>query len=435
MVKAPSSHGLDRKYKSWRKGKSQHSKRRGSLKQQLRGLERSLKRAKDDSHRQGLEEKIKLLKAEIAGKQEVEKERQNAKQSHGTRFLERQKLVRMERNTRNNPNLSKQQKEKELLKIALDQVYVAHYPMELKYFPLFRQGVRRVDPAKVLGQRASTRRRILAENFAKGKQPSGGVKSWISEDQYKRVALISEREGEWSKEREREIFGEESAKAGKTEEDTADDRFAAPSQHEALLAAAEQAEVELDKQDDTREEKEIEDKLATSSDDAQSSSDESLDEADPLKPNKKRKRTEKEIPLDKKAVMKSRRAVGKDDASSASGSSSDDDSSTSSSSSSSDDDSSSDSSGSDGDEESRAVQPEALLEKTNDPVEVMMEDDDFLVPAVESSDNVNVFAKPKERISAVEKFTGDKSKGWATQRQRPGQFKKQNSGGRERRRW
>lgn len=421
MVKAPSSHGLDRKFKPWRKGKSQNSKRRSSLKQQLRGLERLLNRATDKAHRESIDEKIRVLKEEIAAKQEVERERENAKQSHGTRFIERQKLVRMEKSSNSNPNLSTVQKEEELLKTALDQVYVAHYPMEVKYLPLFRQGVRRVDPSKVLEQRAKTRRRILSEHFPEGKRPSSGTKSWISEEQYNRVAALAKDKGGWSVEQEREIFGEVSQKAAQSEK--TDDRFTSPSHH-ALLAAAEQAEAQLDE-----EVKEVEGqekgtktkpKSGNGSSDASSSASESSDDdkPDPLKPSKKRQRTEKMASTNKKVEVES----GKD-ASPVLGSSSEDDSSTSSSSSS--DSSSSDSS--DNEDDASVSNKDTSDVKVSSDAVVDMEDDDFLVPLAEASDdaNHNVFAKPKERMSAIDEVKGDKSQGWATQQQGPNQYNKQ----------
>ena len=423
MVKAPSSHGLDRKYKPWRKGKSLHSKRRSSLKQQLRGLERSLKRAKDDAHREGLENRIRLLKDEISSKQEVEKERQHAKQSHGPRFLERQKLVRAFKNTRSNPNISEEDKEKELVKIALDQVYVAHYPMDIKYMPLFQQGVRRVDPPKLLARRAKTRRRILSQNFSSGKRPSTGPKNWISEEQYDRVVAIANRNMDWPIEKEREYFGEASES---TEIGNEDARFSAPSQHEALLAAAEQAEAELDQEGTPRDNsKEIENTKDSKEDESASEGESSDDGADPLKPSQKRKRNEEST--SKKNPDEGEHTGDKDDASTV-GSSSDDDSddSSTSSSSSSDDNNSVAEKSVDKDVESSEVQTSS----------VMMEDDDFLVPVADSADDGNVFAKPHERMAAVDRVSGDKSQGWATQRQRPNQFKKQNAGrGRDRRRW
>jgi hypothetical protein len=51
------------------------------------------------------------------------------------------------------------------------------------------------------------------------------------------------------------------------------------------------------------------------------------------------------------------------------------------------------------------------------------DDDDFLVAVEHSQETDDVFAKAKDRVPAkIPK--GDKSQGWATQRQGPGQFRK-----------
>jgi hypothetical protein len=47
--------------------------------------------------------------------------------------------------------------------------------------------------------------------------------------------------------------------------------------------------------------------------------------------------------------------------------------------------------------------------------------DDFLVA---SMDDTDVFANAKRHVPATDEAAGDKSKGWATQRQLPGQFRK-----------
>ena len=414
MVKAPSSHGLDRKFKAWRKGKSQNSKRRTSLKQQLRGLERCLQRATDDEHKQGLQERISALKQEIAAKQNIEKERQNAKQSHGARFLERQKLVRAEKNIHNLKNMKSQQKEMELTKIALDQVYVAHYPMDIPYLSLYRHGVRRVDLSKVLGQRAKTRQRILAEHFPKGQLPTE-QKGWISKEQYGRVAELAKKG--WTRDLEKETFGEASKEDQKAA--SQDDRFqVTPSQRDALLAAADQIEAELD-EDFKQAEREKDDDSDPGKSSASSGSS-SDDQADPLRTSSRKRARDFD---ENKDVSQSKKKSEQDEpftegSDSSSSSSSDDDSSVSSSGSASENE--------DNDRWKARNGPPEQAETTN------LEDDDFLVPADSASDNV--FAKPKERMAAIDKVKGDKSQGWKTQRQRPSQYK-QNQNRKERRRW
>lgn len=433
MVKAPSSHGLDRKYRPWRRGKSQNSHRRSSLKQQLRGHQRALQRATQEEHRETLREKIRVLEEEIQCKQQAERERKHAKQSHGTRFLERQKLVRMERNVRKNPNLSESQRELQLMKIALDQAYVAHYPLERRYDPLFRHGVRVVDATSQLVKRARIRQRILEEEFAESEQPKSGIKPWISPDQYQRVhAFIIARGVEWSVEHEREYFGELSSTTDRTTNGTMevknDNRFKELGKHEELLAAADKAELELDDDDNGVFE-------TTQSDD---------DELDAKPSNGKNisSRTDasmkKQIKNDTERESSASPMVKRDNEER---NTSDDDSTSSDSSSKSSVSSNSDSTtnnSSDSEEDSRTSQSggnvkeeeERMQDKHNKTDEVVdnNEDDDFLVPIKESQDEMeqlNIFSRPMESIPAIDQVKGDKSKGWATQKQRPSKFKQQ----------
>ena len=403
MVKAPSSHGLDRKYKSWRRGKSQNSKRRSSLKQQLRGHERLLQRATDENHRRDLLQKIQQLQQEIDSKQKMERERQNAKKSHGARFLERQKLVRMERNVHKNSNLSSAQKERELTKIALDQVYVAHYPMDYaKYLPLFYQGVRRVDHRRLLTRRAQIRTRVLSLLLLLPEQEQE-TKSWISAQQYERARSVKK---EWSVEQEVAWFGEASSSSAAAA--TQDERFAVPTQqHEALLAAAERMEAELDQGEEAN---------SKGDNDSRSSiSDE--DDADPLKPQSKAPVKGRSLPEAEKQRSEGNASTSSDDSSVTSSS-----------------ESSSSSSSGGGTRRNEAQDSKAAtntkscgsVDNKNNPLngnDDNMEDDDFFAPATDSPEGKIIFDNPKERMSASDPFKGDKSKGWATQRQRPGQFR------------
>jgi hypothetical protein len=393
MVKAPLSHGLDRKFKSWRRGKSQHSTRQGSSrKQQLRGHERLLLRATDETHRQSLMEKIAALKEEMESKQQTEQERKNAKKSHGARFLDRTKLVRMERHVRKSDNLTVAERDAQLTKIALDQVFVAHCPMDCKYMPLFYQGVRRVDSSALLYKRAAIRRRVLEQLAVKT-----SVKDWISSDQYERIRRI---ESSWSVHEERAMFGE--ATLADTPPNAAagvvpDDRFSTSHlQLDVMLAAAREMDAELDRQE---EENGYE---KSSSIDDENSSRGTDDEADPLKPRLQQETSHKDSEPDHVSSSSS------DDASSVSSS-----------------DSSSVDSGDNG--QSAVMKTSRTTAATNEEVNNdtrsnvdAMEDDDFLVAATDD----DVFKKPKEHVPAIDPTKGDKSRGWATQRQRPGEYKK-----------
>ena len=254
-MKVPTKHGLDRKFKPWRKGKSSKSKKRSSLKQQLRGHERLLAKivntAEKDPKQEGggeeektqeLKNKITALKQEIAEKQQSMVEKKHAEKSHGQRFLDRQRLTRLEKKVRKS-DVDNNEQEKQLIKLALDQVYVAHHPNDVKYMPLFKYGKRVVDQSRHLFRRAVTRKRILKDVKTYTKV------SWIIANQYERLPT----KDEWTIQDEERVFGGSVSRSNKDNtksvSKTEDSRFAMASNHEAVLKAAEQAESELLQQD------------------------------------------------------------------------------------------------------------------------------------------------------------------------------------------
>ena len=203
MVKAPSrGHGLDRKFRRWRKGKSAKANKQGSLKHQLRGQERLLAKLQRQSSNdndndndkknaariQELQDAIVKLKAQIADKEQQEQQREHAKKSHGTRFLERTRLSRMERHAR------KKKDAQELLRIALDLIYVAHYPLEKSYRPLLRNGKRWLHHSV---SRAQLRNDILQKVRVQKSMPTV---PWISDDLYNLLP------NSWSVKEEVELF-------------------------------------------------------------------------------------------------------------------------------------------------------------------------------------------------------------------------------------
>lgn len=333
----------------------------------------------ETERRTQLEEKISTVKAEIAAKSRVAKEKDNATKSHGVRFLERQRLVRLEK---------KAKSDDDKYKIALDQVYVAHFPHDIKYLPLFRKGGERcVDKGKALFRRAVTRNRVFKQ-LEKGELQRV---NWISEKQYKRIP------GEWTTQLEQDTFGRATATDKKDSEDSpsapaVDNRFAVSAQHEQVLKAAEDLENELDDKDDV-----------VKKDDASSvgESSDGSDDADPMAdaPSTTTKRTK-----NKNKKAKADESAESDGSSSSSSSSSSD--------------SSSDSSSGDDSEDEEAPKPQESKKRQheNDDDD---DDDDFLMPATD----VNVFEKAKMEKASDLVRSGDKSSGWKTQRQRPGEWK------------
>ena len=421
-IKPLSKHGLDRKFKTWRRGKSKNSNKRSSLKQQLRGIERLLLKVPDEEkeRREELEVKVRALRLEIDDKQKIIQEKNNAEKAHGQRFLDRQRLTRMEKHVRKEVDSS--EKEAQLLKIALDQVYVAHHPTDIKYSPLFRKGQRVVDTSRHLFRRAVTRRRILT-SLTKDKQTT----SWISKDQYERLPT-----SEWTIQDEEKFFGGSITRKGmkevkkKLKEGSSDSRFALVPEHNAVLQMAQQIDAELDDDKDRGTKRKVKDATAESapsrldsdqSGDASSSSDddddddddESGDLLDPLERLHAQSKDSAHIPVlgdssdssdaddssssedDEEGLELSKQPVG------GSGSS----------------DTSSDSSSSSVKDEKE--QTEHVLEDE--------EVDDFLMDA-NSDEDENVFSMTLKQVPALGEVRGDKTKGWETQKQRPGQFKK-----------
>mmetsp|Transcript_23086 Transcript_23086/g.54563 ORF Transcript_23086/g.54563 Transcript_23086/m.54563 type:complete len:456 (+) Transcript_23086:70-1437(+) len=449
-MKVPTKHGLDRKFKPWRKGKSSNSNKRSSLKQQLRGHERLLakilknaekdpsQKLGDDQKTKDLRKKITELKQEISHKQQSMVEKKHAEKSHGQRFLDRQRLTRQEKKARK--IVSKDQEER-LLKIALDQIYVAHHPNDVKYMPLFKYGKRVVDQSRQLFRRAVTRKRILRDINSTTKV------SWISADQYERLP-----KNEWTIEDEEHHFGgsvsrstsDNTKSIGRAE----DSRFAIASKHEALLKAADQAESDL-----LQDEEKSGEKMSTTekcesmnnytkndsnSSSSESSSDSEDEEPDPLSSKQSTKSNSGDGRQSSISEVKNtQQNVENDDSTSDSDSSSSDDSDReigkfkqnletdrNSKRKNTDSDSSSSSSTSSVNSDTKAEKktPYKETSTTTYTGEVVDEEiDDFLIDA---TNNHDVFSQPAVRVPALSAVRGDKSKGFETQSQRPGEFRK-----------
>jgi rRNA-processing protein Efg1 len=408
MVKAPSSKGLG-KFKPWRRGVNKKSK--GSIKQQLRGQERLLGKASSDEQRRAIQAKIDDLRRQHDARKEKEVEREHAKKSHGTRFLERQRLTRMLKKAADAAAVSaaaggNNYESSVLLRIAVDQVYVGHYPHDKRYIKLFRSGQRVVDAPKDLVQRAKIRDRILRDLAAKG--PASARVDWISADQYERLPAS------WSVEDERRMFGERGVTA-KAKDGSSDTRFVAPAMsdaHQKLLAAAEDAERQAMEED-------VHNNSDSEADDNDEGDSDVSDEAN----------------SDNKKTPQRPRGESDDEASNDDGdaATSDDSSSSSSSSASSSSSSESEDEGSVAKEKNPVGDTAQHGAPLTGPLENddNDEDDDFLVDAT-GDEETNAFAQAP-LVKGLDTVRGDKSQGWATQRQtRPGQYNKKGRPGQQR---
>jgi hypothetical protein len=160
---------------------------KGSLKSQLRGQQRLLDKfisttptdeqsSEEFLHRkQTLEAKIKSLELQNRQNRLKEIERRNAIRYHKVKFFERQKLTRMERKlTRKlkvelssspNDDVLVQGIKDELDQVHQDQLYVKFYPNDTKYVSLFPDGVyykasESTESEEVKAKRAEIRKRI-----------------------------------------------------------------------------------------------------------------------------------------------------------------------------------------------------------------------------------------------------------------------------------
>lgn len=422
-MKAPSSHGLDRKFKPWRKGKSGKSNNANSLKQQLRGLQRLYKKKsgkdgqnEDKAQLADLQGRIDALQQQIDTRNLSEKERSNAKKSHKMRFIERQRLTRHYKQLTKKQQQNEANTEHDLWKLALDQVYVAHYPLETSYLSLFQNSTRRQNLNKrLLFKMASQRKRVL-ENLAAAKPDSvnsnntGSLQraNWIHPSQYERIKDVTT----WSTDQERSTF--EVTDSGKQEKFD-DDRFPVSNSAQMVLEAQEKIEKEADQAEATTkavlEHSDADSSSESSS--SSSSSDDDDDEADPLtEPSQKQIATTKQDDSDDDSSSKeeslepqneTKKEASDSDGDSSSSSSSDDDSSSS-------------------DEVTEQLKVSVPLStRPPDDSQEGNDDDDFLVAA---SGEADVFANAKRHVPALDEAVGDKSKGWATQRLPPGQFRK-----------
>lgn len=416
MVRAIKGHGLDRKFKPWRKGKSENAKsRKGTCKHQLRGQRRLLAKTTDPERRQAIEVKIAELEAYIHDHDNQNKVKDNASLSHGARFMERQKLTRLHKALLKNPNLDEKAKESELHKIALDMAYVAHYPHEFKYIPLFKQGSRCIDSGRVLKLRAKSRQAAL-KKIALSEEDR--VK-WISDDMYDVLP------SEWSSEEEHLFFGATKSKDMQGSSSPVDSRFQTTSTSISIVEAAEKIDAQIDKEFPLK--PQTKKGLGGRRELVDVANSDEMDSRFEVKNSRASSEMvgSKEDGLTKNSLHNSASPVGESSSSSdeSSSSSSDEDAQETSvpagkserekqipSTSDSSSDSSSSSSSSDESDEDNAKSP-------------MRTDgwgDSFLLNSAADPKQAFINAKRDREVQTK----GDKSQGWATQKQRPGKYNK-----------
>eukprot|EP00978_Attheya_sp_CCMP212_P004647 scaffold10109_cov51-Attheya_sp.AAC.7 len=433
----PSKHGLERKFKPWRKGKSQKKPAtNSSLKNKLRSERRFLSKLGEDNTeaRATIEARIRDLEGEINGKQQVQHEKKNAAKYHQVKFFERQKLTRFAKKVQRqlaeaikegNAELEQEYRD-ELKVIALDQLYVAHFPNDAKYLALFGSGTQRVvDDEKTKQKRNAIRKRI-AESHSNG----DNTKKWVNTDALEGKPVEDVLMQTNNKRKRDEDAAESTQKSLQ-----ADPRWNTELlEQKVQLVAKEEAKLSLSVDAD-----------AVESDDSnQEGSDNEISDGpiDKTNPRGEARSENKEESSssggkakesnDKKKSRKEEKAS--EDSDSSSDSSSDDSSSSSCSSSSSSSSSSSDDDTDDEDanvKDSKTMPPNTVVttKAVTKQQKATDDTDDFFMTSApeEEEDAVTIAKKAFENASGlhtIDHFQGDKSKGWATQRQRPGEFKK-----------
>mmetsp|Transcript_31366 Transcript_31366/g.75806 ORF Transcript_31366/g.75806 Transcript_31366/m.75806 type:complete len:554 (-) Transcript_31366:124-1785(-) len=231
-MRPPSKHGLERRFKPWRKGKSSLEKNRKvgggsgsatntSLKNLLRGQKRLLSKLQkdkgDENAIDGARLRIAQLEKDISSYKAREHEKKNASKYHQVKFIERQKLTRLEKSVKRQlQHLQKQQQssdieneiamlQKQVQSIAMDQLYIAFYPTNMKYMALFTNGTERIQydergEKRRMGVWMKIRQELLLEEGGDGdggsdtKMRLNNAKKWANLDVAKK-ALLSMPEG------------------------------------------------------------------------------------------------------------------------------------------------------------------------------------------------------------------------------------------------
>jgi hypothetical protein len=304
----------------------------------------------------------------------------NASKYHQVKFVERQKLTRMEKKCKRNLDEARaaadfddvEKHSKQLEQICMDQLYVAYYPNDAKYISLFADGVRLQDDEKTAKRREEVRNMII-KRIKSGEISTN--KAWVNMEVLEAKGFIVDMKN---------MIADEGGKDGTVQMSAA---------MKEAAAAATKKKPSVPKSGN----KSDSSSLPSSSDD-ESSSDE-----DDVQPS-----TEKSIPVKSKNAISALENKGGSNSDSSDSSSSDSGSSSS-------DSDSSNSSSSDSDSDEDNKDEVAIGSSQNENEEDEESDDDFLVDDSGDKDIAHVFANAKKEVEDYN-VKGDKSKGWKTQK-------------------
>jgi len=328
------------------------------------------------------------------------------KRYHQVKFFERQKLTRMERKAKKKLKEAKEAADfedatkytNELMQICMDQLYVAFYPNDKKYVSIFAN---QSEDEKIKKRRIEIKQDILTKIKNNVITKSDLMqKSWVNID------MLRKRDFDLSLAELPSCY--QLAMGHDYCNDTSDKRKSS-----AAIAAVQNWEQK--RKLDVKEDTEVHLIKRTKHDKTNRNQD---DHGEDCNDDNRKNRDTSNNNDDQNVDDDSSTSSSSSSSSSSSNSSSSSSSSNSSSSSSSDSDSDSD----DNDDDNVANTKQDTIQSDEESL------DDFLVDDTDQTDVGNIFAKAqREALTSqdmpYEKRKGDKSQGWQTQKQRPGEWK------------
>jgi len=477
--------------------------------------------AKTKTMIEAVEQQIKDTESAIEEKAKTEREKKLATKYHMIKFVERQRLTRMERRALKNLAEAKAAADfedvakysAELQTIGLDQLYVAHFPNHLKYMALFgKDGVRIIDGDEKSRKKREDVRVGIWDRVRSGEIAAGGEsKGWVNmefldlakerpmvvEEKGRAVMMDTGEKGKGistdgdgdekqqrtndtnnrndhtpSKSKQKDVNDASNGDVGDaSDSDSSSSSSSAPSESSSdeddtlikgkrnNVTAARKTKVSVSEsssdEDDTLDKGKRNNVTAARTTKVSVENTSHGNIVDVSKPSSSSNSSNTSISASNKSVssigskgdgkgstkdtkrasvaaIKSESSSSDDDSDSSDSDSNSSDSDSDSSDSDSDSSSDSDNSTSDSDEEDNRKRTSSVhitngLAATIDVVTDKEEDekDDFLVDDDEDADIMKAFAKATSNsMSNTGKRGGDKSKGWQTQRQKPGEWKR-----------
>ena len=166
------------------------NRKKGSFKQQIRGVERYLRRDDiSEESRRVQQKKLESLKKSLAERERVDKEKKLSKQYHGIKFFEKKKLLRKRKQLQkklraNAANMSvdeKLQVRGELQKVDEGLTYISFFPKGKKYLSLFP--AKNATDEKMLKRRGELLKEALENKRIDMQRKEASAKGDYSDDE------------------------------------------------------------------------------------------------------------------------------------------------------------------------------------------------------------------------------------------------------------